>query len=233
MGSIQLHGVSSMATRHLLADAAARLPLLHTRLQFEAMGGVQAAQHVATGVVCDLVVLAADALQNLAAQGHVVAASVVPIAHSPMAIAAPQHALAPDVRTPEALRSTLVAAQRIAYSTGPSGSALMALLQRWGLYTELSHRLVQTPPGVPVASLLATHQADIGFQQLSELQGVPGVEVLGCMPAGLAITTTFSGAVATSSVHPREALQALQFLCGAQTAALKQAHGLIAPQEQP
>ena len=72
---------------------------------------------------------------------------------------------------------------------------MLELFERWGVAGQLRERLVQAPPGTPVAALLASGRADLGFQQLSELRDEPGIELLGTLPPALAIVTTFVGAV--------------------------------------
>ncbi len=70
------------------------------------------------------------------------------------------------------------------------------------MWDEVAERLVQAPPGVPVGTLLLEGRADLGFQQLSELREVDGIEVLGLMPPGAEITTVFAGALAAGSSRP-------------------------------
>lgn len=212
--ALSLVGISSMATRQLLAELAPRCAPVGSTLQFESVGGVDAARRVAEGEAFDLVVLAADAMDKLMTAGHLQPGTLRPLVDSPMAIAARAGAPAPDVGSEAALREAVLQAPRIGYSTGPSGVALMALFERWGVMDTLRERLVQARPGVPVASLVASGEASLGFQQLSELINQPGVHVLGEMPAGVQITTTFSGAVAARSAQPALAAQALQTLAG-------------------
>ena len=212
--SIPLVGISSMATRQLLAELAPLCAPAGSTLRFESVGGVDAARRVAEGESFDLVVLAADAMDKLLAAGHLQPGSLRPLVDSPMAIAAREGTPAPEVGSEAALREAVLQASRIGYSTGPSGVALMALFERWGVMETLRARLVQARAGVPVASLVASGEASLGFQQLSELMHQPGVQVLGEMPAGVQITTTFSGAVAARSAQPALAAQALQALAG-------------------
>ncbi len=222
-----LRGISSMATSHMLAEVQALASAAGCSLAFEATGGVDAARRVAAGEPWDLVSLAADAMAELAAAGHVLKDSVVPLVRSSMAIAVPEGAALPSVDTEAVLHRMVRSARRIGYSTGPSGKALLALFARWQLLDALQDCLVQAPAGVPVATLLARQEVDLGFQQRSELQGVPGVQVLGDMPPGLEITTTFCGAVATVSRYPQAARRALAWLASDATDACKLRHGLL------
>jgi molybdate transport system substrate-binding protein len=123
-------------------------------------------------------------------------------------------------------------ARAIGYSTGPSGTALMKLFERWSLADTLKGRLVQARPGVPVGSLVAGGEVELGFQQLSELMGLPGITLLGGMPPGLEIVSRFSGAVTANAVQPDAAQALLDFMASAATDACKRRHGMQAVQER-
>jgi molybdate transport system substrate-binding protein len=194
-------------------------------VRFESVGGVDAAKRVQMGELLDVAVLASDALQKLAAAGAVLADTWTDLAQSSVAIAVRARAPRPDVGSEAALRDAVLAARSIGYSTGPSGVALQRLFERWELLGTLRERLVQAPPGIPVGQLVADGRAELGFQQQSELLHQKGIEVLGLMPAGTEIVTTFSAAqCATSTLHgPVRAL--LSFLCGPEADAVKRRYG--------
>ena len=107
--------------------------------------------------------------------------------------------------------------------------ALVRLIADWGLGAELGDRLVQARPGVPVARALADGDVDLGFQQLSELVGAPGVRILGTMPADCAIDTVFAGAVATASADAPRAARVLEFLASDEVAPIKSRHSFGIP----
>jgi molybdate transport system substrate-binding protein len=223
-----LCGISSMATRPLLADLVRAWQPGGVELRFESTGGVDAARRVAVGEVFDLVVLAADAMSALAAGGHVQADSLRPIANSAMAIAAKSGAPPPDVSSEGALREAVLRAHTIGYSSGPSGVALMALFDKWGISPALDGRLLQARPGVPVGTLIAEGAVDLGFQQLSELLNVGGIVVLGAMPPGVEVVTTFTGAIGTHCNKVADARRALEFLSSDAAADIKRRHGMAA-----
>lgn len=232
-----MRAISSMATRQVLADladaaAGAGLPLL----QLESEGGVNAAQRVTAGEPFDLVFLAEDALQRLAAEGHVDPASIAPIVLSEVAVGVPTRSADAATRSEgtafanaDELRSALRTASRIGYSTGPSGTELLRMIDHWGMTDEVRDRLVQARPGVPVARLLAEGEVDLGLQQLSELVGQPGVRILGVLPADCAISTVFAGAVATSSSDAAGAAEVLAFFRSDLAASIKSSHSFGAP----
>lgn len=220
-------GISSMATRLLLAALAQAWGVDHgAELRVESVGGVDAARRVASGEPFDLVVLAADAIDKLAAGGWLAAGTATPLVNSPVAVAVKAGQPHPAIGDEAALRQAVLGARAVGYSTGPSGAALQRLFERWGIADELGARLVQAPAGTPVGALLARGEVDLGFQQLSELMHLDGIEVIGPMPPGLEIVTTFSGAVCTAASAPQLARQFLDFARSPATAAIKQAHGL-------
>ncbi len=170
------------------------------------------ARRVREGVPADVLVLAEDAPVKLAAEGHLVPGTVRPLWASQVVAAVPAGSPVPALDSESDLQAALLAAERIAYSTGPSGTALVELTARLGLAGRIGHRLVQTPPGVPVGSLLAAGGADLAFQQQSELTGLPGVVVVGPLPGDAAISSTFGGAVLVASAEPHRATEVLDLL---------------------
>jgi molybdate transport system substrate-binding protein len=122
------------------------------------------------------------------------------------------------------LRAALQQAARIGYSTGPSGVALVKMIDGWGLTEELGQRMIQASPGIPVARSLAEGEVDLGFQQLSELVGQPGVRILGVLPSDCAIDTVFAGAVATTSGDRAGAREVLRFFTSEEAAPIVVAH---------
>ncbi|QIL81086.1 ABC transporter substrate-binding protein [Diaphorobacter sp. HDW4A] len=224
---IHLRGISSMATRHVLSELSQTCPVAGISLQFESVGGVDATRRLAAGEPFDLVVLDANALAALAQSGHVLPGSLMELAASATAVAVRCDVAVPDISTPKALRAALLAAEKIGYSSGPSGTALMALFERWSIADDVADRLVKAPAGVPVGKLLAEGSVNIGFQQLSELLGIEGIAILGAMPAGCEIVTTFSGAVGSSCQHVEAAHKALDFLASSfEAQTVKRRHGM-------
>jgi molybdate transport system substrate-binding protein len=208
--TVPLAGISSMATRQLLADLAdAYRERSGVEVRFESVGGVDAARRVQAGEAFDLVVLASDAIDRLVAGGQAVAATKTDLVHSDVAIAVRAGAPVPAVDTEAALMRAVLGARTIGYSTGPSGTALLQLFGRWGLGAALEGRLVQAPAGVPVGRLVARGEVELGFQQRSELLHLDGLTVIGTMPPGAEIRTTFSAARCTASRQPAAAVDAL------------------------
>jgi molybdate transport system substrate-binding protein len=216
-----------MATRQLLAELSAQYTAATGQaVAIEAVGGVDAAQRVAAGEAFDVVLLASDAIDKLTAAGHLAAGSRVDIVRSPVAVAVRAGAAQPDITTPAALKQALQAARNIGYSTGPSGTHLVKLFERWGLAAELGAKTVQAPPGVPVGALVARGEVELGFQQLSELISLDGITVLGLLPGDTAFITTFSAGVPASTPQAASVARLIDFFNAAEAAPVKRRHGM-------
>ncbi|MFJ6793806.1 substrate-binding domain-containing protein [Streptomyces sp. NPDC091268] len=209
----EIAGLSSMATRPVLAELADHIRLARgLAVRFDSAGGVEIARRVRDGAESDVLVLADGALAALTAQGYVLADSVRPLWVSPVVAAVPEGTPVPALRSESDLRAALLSAKGIAYSTGPSGTALTDLITRFDLADTLRDRLVQASPGVPAGSFLSSGQADLAFQQHSELMDLPGVVIAGPLPGDTAISSTFSGGVLATSSQPSRAREVLDFL---------------------
>ena len=216
-----------MAMRHVLTE----LSDAYERRSGQAAaivsaGGIDAARRVADGEAFDFVVLAANAIEKLAADGRVDPESRTDLARSPVAIAVAAGATRPDISGEPAIRDAVLRARSIGYSTGPSGEHLVGLFKRWAIADAVAPRIVQAPPGVPVATLVARGDVELCFQQLSELMHVPGVDVIGLLPPEIQLTTVFAAAVCRTSSCPVDAAALLCFLASSEAAAAKRRHGM-------
>ena len=208
-----LQGISSMATRLLLAElASAHQQRGGAAVEWLSIGGVDAARRVAAGEAFDLVALAADAIDRLISSGQVLPGSRVDLVRSGVAVAVPAGAPLPDLRSEDAVRQAVLAAPTLGYSTGPSGVALAALFQRWGIAELVAPRIQQPPPGVPVGQWIAEGRIALGFQQRSELIHVAGLQIVGPLPAAIQIETVFSAGICCTAAQPEEARALIQFM---------------------
>ena len=223
-----MKGISSMATRQVLADLTAAWQAGGGEaITIESVGGVDAAQRVQAGAEAfDLVFLASNAIDKLQAAGRVVADSKVDLMLSSTAVAVPAGAAKPDISSEDAVRAAVLAAASIGYSTGPSGVALQKLFERWGIAEQIQSRIVQAKPGVPVGSMVASGEVALGFQQLSELIHVTGIEIVGALPEAIAIDTVFSAGLVTGSTHADAAQQLLAFMASPKAADAKRKQGM-------
>jgi len=223
----QITGISSMATRQVLAELVREYEgVSGRRVDIESVGGVDAIRRVQEGEPFDIVVLAADAIDRLAVGGRIDPASRVDLARSGVAIAVAADAPRPEIGTEAALRDAILAARSIGYSTGPSGSHLSRLFERWDIAEIIAPRIVQAPPGVPVGMLVARGDVELGFQQLSELMHLPGIDVIGSLPPEVQIITVFSAAICTASRQQDASRALLSFLASPGAGPAKLRHGM-------
>jgi molybdate transport system substrate-binding protein len=202
-----------MATRQLLAELVASYrEIVLCDIAIQAVGGVDAAKRVQAGEAFDVVILASEAIDKLIATGHIDPASKVNLVNSGVAVAVKKGVVQPDISTEEAVKAAVLAAKSISYSTGPSGLAIANLFERWGITEQIASRIVQAPPGVPVGSLVAKGEVELGFQQLSELIHLEGISIVGPLPPEIQITTTFSAGVCTASKQAGAVRDLLAFM---------------------
>lgn len=223
----RLRGLCSKATAALLTDLSSALEERGgPRVHFEAGGGVDVARRVRGGETADVLVLADGAMRALEDEGLLAAGSLRPLFLSEVVVGVPEDAPAPSLDTVEDLLALLRGAGSIGYSTGPSGAAFVDRLEQWGLTGELGPRLVQAPPGVPVARLVAEGLATVGIQQRSELAGAPGVRVVGPLPGAASVTSTFSGAALARSADTEAATDVVRLFASELARDLVAAHGM-------
>ena len=216
-----------MATRHVLTELGDAYRRRHGKgVSIEAVGGVDVIRRVQQGEPFDFVALADDAIGKLALDGQVDANTRTPLARSGVAVAVAAGASRPDIGDESALRNAVLRARSIGYSTGPSGAHLKRLFERWGIAEAIAPRIVQAAPGVPVASLVVRGEVELGFQQLSEMIHVPGIDVIGPLPLAVQALTLFSAAVCNTSTQADATKALLAFLASAETQGPKRRHGM-------
>lgn len=227
MASEPIKLISSMATREILTELIAQYQATTSQtVVAEAAGGVDVAKRVQAGEAVDVVVLAANAIDQLIADGKLLAGSRVDLVKSGVAVAVPAGARRPDISTEDAVKQAVLAAKTLSYSTGPSGVYLLKLFERWGILETIKPRIVQAPPGVPVGSLVAKGEVELGFQQLSELINIKGITVLGPLPPAIQTITTFSAGVSAASENVDAARGLLAFMAAPAAAATKRKQGM-------
>ena len=220
----------------MLASAAMKEAFLELIPEFEKAsghkvvtvwaGGVDIVKRVKGGEVVDLVVLARPAVEGLIKEGKVAPGGRVDLANSGVGVAVRAGAPRPDVSSADALKRTLLAAKSIAYSSGPSGAHIAALLARMGIADQVKGKVLQTTPGNPVGHFIARGEAEIGFQQISELLPIAGIEYLGPLPAEIQEITVFSGGLHASAKAPAATQALLKFLTSPAAASVIRKKGM-------
>jgi molybdate transport system substrate-binding protein len=167
----------------------------------------------------DVVIVSADALDTLIKQGLVAAGSRVDVARSGIGIAVRSGAPKPDITTVDALRRTLLAAKSVAYSASVSGDYLVKeLFPRLGIAADLA-RTGRRIERERVGAVVARGEAEIGFQQISELLAVPGIDFVGPLPPEIQRVSVFAAGVASHSKRPEAARAYIQFISSPAAAA--------------
>jgi len=168
------------------------------------------------GETADVVIMDGGAVDDLGRRGLVRTDSKVELARSLIGMVVRAGAAKPDIGSVEALRRTLLAAESIAYSDSGSGTYLSTtLFPKLGIAEAVAgkSRKVRGPPsGEPVAAVVARGEAEIGFQQVSELIHVPGISFVGTLPAEVQPVIFFAGALTSTAQQPDAARALLGFL---------------------
>jgi molybdate transport system substrate-binding protein len=191
---------------------------------------------LARGEATDVVILDGGAADELGKRGLVRVDSKTELARSLIGMVVREGAAKPDIASVEAFRSTLLAAKSIAYSDSGSGTYLSTtLFPKLGIADQIAgkSRKVRGPPsGEPVAALVARGEAEIGFQQVSELIRTPGVTFVGTIPAEVQPGFSFAAALAGTVAQPEAANALIRFLASAEAAKVISKAGLMPPPQK-
>jgi molybdate transport system substrate-binding protein len=205
MRSVAAVMVIGTATAHaaeirLIASAAVKPGVVELIRAFEESSGHKVtpiwagteaiAKRIKDGELVDIVLIAARNIDELVSEGRLVAGSRADVAKSGIGIAA----------------------KSIAYSSGPSGFYLAELFKKMGIAEQIKGKVKQTPSGVQVGEVVARGDADLGFQQISELLHVEGIEYLGPLPADIQHITMFSAGLHSAAAAPDAAKALIKFL---------------------
>lgn len=189
---------------------------------------------LARGERADLVILDGGAADELAAAGVVFPESKTLLAHSRIGMVVRAGAPVPNITTVDDFKRVLVAAASIAYSDSGSGTYLSTtLFEQLGLSDQIARKSMRVrgpPSGEPVAAVVARGEAEIGFQQISELLHAQGTMFVGPIPTELQPGATFAGAITTHAIQPDAARSLLRFLASPRAASAITKAGLTPPQ---
>ena len=188
---------------------------------------------LARGEPADVVIMVGYALDDLIAKGRVQAASKVELVRSPIGIAVKAGARKPDISTVEALRQTLLDAKSVAYSDSASGVYVgNELFRKLGIADQMKDK-ARMIPATPVGEIVAHGEAEIGFQQISELKAVQGIDMVGPLPGSAQMITVFSAGITTNSQSPAAAQALLKFLQSPEALAVVRKNGLTPISDAP
>jgi molybdate transport system substrate-binding protein len=215
-----------------LADELERIAARPVSARFANSGGVKT--RVLAGEQVDVVITTAAAMDELAKHEKILRLGAAPLARSAIGVAVRAGAARPDIGSVESFRRALRDARSIAIAdpvTGsPSGNHLVAVLARLGMTAELAHKIRWVGGGaggvVVVGEVVAKGEAEIGLQQIAEILGVPGLDLVGALPDELQHVTVFCAAVAATSRDAAAACRVVEHLASHQAAAIIRAKGM-------
>ncbi|MGJ4994101.1 extracellular solute-binding protein [Bradyrhizobium sp. HKCCYLR20261] len=164
------------------------------------------------GEPADVLIMVGYALSDLTTKGKVVPDSHADLANSPIGVAVKSGTPHPDISNADAVKRMLVAAKTIAYSDSASGVYVSTeMFDKLGIKDEMKGK-ARMIPATPVGEIVAQGEAEIGFQQISELKPVHGIDIVGPLPAGLQKITVFSAGIATNAREPEAGKALIHFL---------------------
>jgi len=223
----------------VLSSIATREAYLKLVPQFERASGHKVAttwagttdimKRMAEGERYDLVMISSAELDELIRQGRIVAGSRVDIAKSGIGVAVRAGAPRPDISSGEALKAALLAARTVGYTSGPSGVYMAALIERMGIAAAVKPKHRGVPSGGTIGTIVASGEAEIGFQQVSELVHIPGIDYIGPLPPDVQKITVFSSGIHVGATNPDAAKALVRFLAAPAAHPAIQAAGLELP----
>jgi len=245
--ALLLAGLSAAGTAtandvHLLTTGAFKGVALSLIPQYEAQSGNKVVvesdtaggiiHKIETGAAFDLVVLTSQAVGDLVTEGKLVSESTTDLAKVGVGVAVKSGAPRPNFATPEAFKQMLLKAKSIAYidpkAGGSSGIYLTGLIQRMGIDKKLKRKTVLVNGGL-VADKVASGEAEIGLQQISELSAVKGVDMLGPLPKEIQNYTVYAAGIGVKAEEPVAAKALLDVFTGPSAAAVLKARGMQLP----
>jgi molybdate transport system substrate-binding protein len=174
------------------------------------------------GEVADVLILSGDSLDQLTKQGKVIVGSRVDLANSTIGVAVRAGTAKPDISSVDALKRAVLEAKSIAYSSSASGVYLRGLFERLGIANDINVRVADEPVG----AVVARGEAKLGFQQISELLPVPGIDFIGPLPEEIQEVTVFSAGIAAAAKEPDAAEAFIKFLSAPESAPLIKRTGM-------
>jgi molybdate transport system substrate-binding protein len=225
LGTLLIGGATSAAEINVIASTAMREVLEELIPLFERASGHKVTVSFQSGAVlpakikegaqADLVVTTPETIDDLVKAAKVLANSRVDFVRSGAGVAVRAGAPKPEIGTPDAFRTALLAAKSVGYSQGPSGVHFLAVLARLGIADQVKAKGVVPPLGQRVGALVARGEAEIGVQQITELLQIPGIEFVGPLPKELQANIVYSTATPTTAKQRDAAAALVKFLWSA------------------
>ncbi len=206
----------------VMAANAVKEPFLELVASFEKSSGHRVTavwsgtagvtKRISGGEVVDVVIVGAANIDQLIQEGKLVAGSRADFAKSGVGIAVRGGLPKPDISSAEAVKKAVLEAKSVAYSSGPSGLYIAELFKRMGIAEQVKNKLKLPPSNVLVGEVLARGEADLGFQQVSDLLHVKGIVYVGPLPAEIQNITVYAAGLHTAAPESEAAKALVKFL---------------------
>lgn len=189
-------------------------------------GSVDLRKRVSSGETYDLIITVDKDIEGFVSSGTVLAGSKVDLMKSGIGIAVREGLAKPNIKTAGDLKAYLLSAKAVGSSSGSSGAYLEALFERLGIADQIKPKLRKVASGQVVGQLLTSGDADVGFQQISEIIHYPGIQYVGPLPPDVQETVIYSAAISKEASQKEAAKAFQQILASPAAAGLKTEHGL-------
>jgi molybdate transport system substrate-binding protein len=227
VGAAEINVISTQATQEAYLELVPQFERLSGhKVKTVFNGTLNVQKRLADGEPYDLVIMAGPAIDEQIKLGKALAGSRVDLAKSGTGVAVRKGTAKPDISSADALKKTLLAAKSIGYSTGPSGLYMLGVFEKLGIAEQVKAKLKQTPSGVFVGTLIANGEAEVGFQQISELMHFAGIDYVGPLPGELQRMTVFSAGIHSGAKQGDAARALVKFLTAPAAAPVIRKHGL-------
>ena len=189
-------------------------------------GSANIKKRIAAGEVYDLVIVGGSVIDAFSKEGKVVPGTRVDLMKTGVGVAVRAGAPKPDIGSSEALKRTLLAAKSVGYSSGASGDYMVSLIERMGVADQVKSKMKQVPSGTRVSTMIESGEAEIGFQQISELIHEKGIDYIGPLPSDVQQITIYSAGLHTGAREPEAAKALVRALTGPDAASVIKQRGM-------
>ena len=222
---VEIGVLSSIATREAYNELVPQFERVSGhRVKTTWAGTTDIMKRMAAGETYDLVLISSSEADNLTKQGKLV--SRTDLARCGIGVAVRAGAPKPDISSGDALRRALLAAKTVGYTSGPSGVYMAKLIERMGIAAQVQPKHRGVPSGGTIGTIVASGEAEIGFQQVSELVHIKGIDYIGPLPPDVQHVTVFSASLHAGAKQPEAARALVGFLTAPAARAVYQKNGL-------
>jgi molybdate transport system substrate-binding protein len=219
--------LSSIATREAYLELVPRFERASGhKVATTWSGTVDIMKRMAAGERHDVVMISSTEMEELIRHGKIAGGSKVNMARCGIGVAVRAGAPKPDLGSAEALKRALLAAKTVGYTSGPSGVYMGQLIERMGIAADIKPKYRGVPSGGTIGTIVATGEAEIGFQQVSELVHIKGIDYVGPLPADVQKVTVFTAGIQAGAQHADAAKELLAYLTAPVAAPIYKKHGL-------